>query len=78
MLKAFPITPVRFRPIAEAIVTSGGIDVKELNPKTIEMKKFPGIYAVGELIDVDAYTGGYNLQIAFAIGRLAGKSAAMG
>lgn len=78
VLKGFEITPVRFRPIAEAIVTCGGIDVREINPKTMELKKFPGIYAAGELIDVDAYTGGYNLQIAFATGRLAGKNAAEG
>lgn len=77
VLKSFDITPVRFRPIAEAIVTCGGIDVREINPKTMELKKFPGIYAAGELIDVDAYTGGYNLQIAFATGRLAGKNAGM-
>jgi len=76
VLKNFPVTPVRFRPMAEAIVTCGGIDVKEINPKTMELKQYPGIYAAGELIDVDAYTGGYNLQIAFATGRLAGKSAA--
>jgi len=76
VLKSFPVTPIGFRPIAEAIVTSGGIDVKEINPKTMELKQYPGIYAVGELVDVDAYTGGYNLQIAFATGRLAGKSAA--
>ncbi len=76
VLKCFPVTPIGFRPIAEAIVTSGGIDVKEISPKTMELKSFPGIYAVGELIDVDAYTGGYNLQIAFATGRLAGKNAA--
>lgn len=77
VLKRFEITPLRFRPIAEAIVTCGGIDVKELNPKTMELKSFPGIYAAGELIDVDAYTGGYNLQIAFATGRLAGMNAGM-
>lgn len=76
VLKAFPITPVRFRPIAEAIVTMGGVDVRELNPKTMEAKKIPGLYFAGELIDLDAYTGGYNLQIAFATGRLAGKNAA--
>ncbi len=76
VLKNFPITPIGFRPISEAIVTAGGISVKEINPKTMELKSFPGIYAVGELIDVDAYTGGYNLQIAFATGRLAGQNAA--
>ncbi len=75
VLKRFEITPLRFRPIAEAIITCGGISVKEVNPKTMELKHHPGIYAAGELIDVDAYTGGYNLQIAFATGRLAGMHA---
>lgn len=76
VLKGFEVTPLRFRPISEAIITCGGIDIKEINPKTMECKKIPGVYAAGEIIDVDAYTGGYNLQIAFATGRLAGKSAA--
>ena len=57
-------------------MTSGGVDVKEINPKTMELKAYPGIYVCGELIDVDAYTGGYNLQIAFATGKLAGEAAA--
>ena len=65
-----------FRPIAEAIVTKGGIDVKQINPKTMESKICRGLYFAGEVIDVDAYTGGYNLQIAFATGALAGQSAA--
>jgi len=77
VLKSFDIHPLRFRPMAEAIVTCGGIDVKEISPKTMELKQYPGIFAAGELIDVDAYTGGYNLQIAFATGRLAGKNAGM-
>lgn len=75
-LTDFRITPKSFRPVDEAIVTSGGVDVKELSPKTMELKNHPGIYACGELIDVDAYTGGYNLQIAFATGKIAGESAA--
>ena len=74
-LTSFPITVRGFRPINEAIITSGGIDVSELNPKTCELKNHPGLYAVGELIDVDAYTGGYNLQIAFSTGVAAGRSA---
>lgn len=74
-LTFFPITVRGFRPINEAIITSGGIDVSELNPKTCELKNHPGLYAVGELIDVDAYTGGYNLQIAFSTGVAAGRSA---
>jgi len=72
----FRITPKSFRPIDEAIITSGGVDVKEISPKTMELKGYPGIYVCGELIDVDAYTGGYNLQIAFATGKLAGEAAA--
>lgn len=67
-----------FRPIAEAIVTKGGIDVKQIDPKTMESKLVSGLYFAGEVIDVDAYTGGYNLQIAFATGALSGQSAAWG
>lgn len=66
-----------FRPIAEAIVTKGGVSVKEIDPKTMQSKKLAGLYFAGELIDVDAYTGGYNLQIAFSTGALAGESAAV-
>lgn len=54
-----------FRPVEEAIVTSGGVSVKEINPKTMESKRVAGLYFAGEVIDVDAYTGGFNLQIAF-------------
>lgn len=64
------------RPIAEAIITSGGVSVKEMNPKTMESKIVPGLYFAGEVIDVDAYTGGFNLQIAYSTGHLAGISAA--
>lgn len=74
-LKSFTIRPKKFRPVAEAIITSGGIDVSEINPKTMELKKLPCVYAAGEIIDVDATTGGYNLQIAFATARAAGISA---
>lgn len=76
VLKAFPVKISGARPLAEAIVTSGGVNVKEISPKTMESKKCPGLYFAGELIDVDAYTGGFNLQIAWATGRLAGRSAA--
>ena len=62
--------------MAEAIITSGGIAVKEINPSTMETKKIKNLYFAGEVIDVDAYTGGFNLQIAFSTGYLAGKSAA--
>ena len=75
-LKDFRIPLLSFRPIEEAIITSGGIEVKEISPKTMESKIVPGLYFAGEMIDVDAYTGGFNLQIAFSTGYLAGKSAA--
>lgn len=65
-----------FRPISEAIVTKGGVSVKEINPKTMESKCCSGLYFAGEILDVDAYTGGYNLQIAFSTGALAGTCAA--
>ena len=76
LLKALPLTAVKFRPIDEAIITSGGVNVKEISPKTMESKLVPGLYFAGEVIDVDAYTGGFNLQIAFATARLAAESAA--
>ena len=75
-LKDFRIPLSAFRPIEEAIVTSGGIEVKEISPKTMESKIKSGLYFAGEVIDVDAYTGGFNLQIAYSTGYLAGKSAA--
>ncbi|MBQ8370140.1 MAG: aminoacetone oxidase family FAD-binding enzyme, partial [Clostridia bacterium] len=74
-LKGYPLTPKSFRPIDEAIITSGGVEIKEINPKTMELKNHPGIFVCGELIDVDAYTGGYNLQLAFSTAVAAGKSA---
>ena len=75
-LKSFDIPLYKFRPIEEAIITSGGVDVKEIDPKTLESKICEGLYFAGEVIDVDAYTGGFNLQIAFSTGYLAGKTAA--
>lgn len=75
LLKGLPLTAVKFRPIDEAIITSGGVSVKEISPKTMESKIVPGLYFAGEVIDVDAYTGGFNLQIAFATARLAAESA---
>ena len=75
-LRALPLTVIGTRPIMEAIVTRGGVDVKALSPNTMESKKVPGLYFAGEVIDVDAHTGGYNLQIAWSTGALAGKSAA--
>lgn len=73
ILKNFEITISKFRPIEEAIVTSGGINIKEINPKTMESKIVPGLYFAGEIIDVDSYTGGFNLQIAYSTGYTAGK-----
>ncbi len=75
-LKEFTVPLSCFRPIEEAIITSAGIDVKEISPKSMESKLHPGLYFAGEIIDVDAYTGGFNLQIAFSTGYTAGKSAA--
>jgi len=75
-LKDFRIPLKKFRPIEEAIITSVGIEVKEIHPKTMESKLVCGLYFAGEIIDVDAYTGGFNLQIAYSTGYLAGKSAA--
>lgn len=66
LLKNFPLTVSGFRPIEEAIVTSGGVAVSEINPKTMESKLLKGLFFAGEVIDVDAYTGGFNLQIAFS------------
>lgn len=73
LLKDFEIQIKDFRPIDEAIITSGGIKVKEINPKTMESKLIKGLYFAGEIIDVDAYTGGFNLQIAYSTGYVAGK-----
>ena len=78
LLKCLRLTIKSTRPIDEAIVTSGGVDVKELDPKTMESKKHPGLYFAGEVIDVDAYTGGFNLQIAFSTARLAAEAAVIG
>ena len=75
-LKGINIPLSGFRPIEEAIITSGGVDVKEIAPKSMESKLVSGLYFAGEIIDVDAYTGGFNLQIAFSTAYLAGKSAA--
>ena len=74
-LKSFDIPLDGYRPIEEAIVTSGGVDVKEITPKTMESKLARGLYFAGEVIDVDAYTGGFNLQIAFSTAYLAAVSA---
>ena len=75
LLKALPLEITGPRPVEEAIVTTGGVRVKEVNPSTMESKLLPGLYFAGEVLDVDAYTGGFNLQIAWSTGRLAGISA---
>ena len=74
-LKHLTMTAERFRPIEEAIVTSGGVKVSEVDPKTMESRLCHGLYFAGEVLDVDAYTGGFNLQIAFSTGYLAGQNA---
>lgn len=76
LLKNFCLTITRPRPLDEAIVTKGGVSVKEINPKTMESRLNPGLYFAGEIIDVDASTGGYNMQAAFSTGWLAGENAA--
>ncbi len=75
ILKGFAIDITGFRPIEEAIITSGGVKTSEIDPKTMESKLVSGLYFAGEVIDCDAYTGGFNLQIAWSTGRLAGQSA---
>lgn len=75
-LKGFSVPITGTRPIAEAIVTAGGVSVKEINPKTMESKLVKGLYFAGEVMDVDGYTGGFNLQAAFSSGYAAGRAAA--
>ena len=73
LLKKLEFTIKGFRPVEEAIITCGGINIKEINPKTMESKLIKGLYFAGEIIDVDAYTGGFNLQIAYSTGYTAGQ-----
>ena len=73
-IKNLKLTVLRFRPISEAVITSGGVDVNEISPKTMESKLCRNLYFAGEVIDVDAYTGGFNLQIAFSTGFAAGNA----
>ena len=75
LLKSFPLEIIGKRPVAEAIITSGGVKVSEIDPKTMESKLIKGLYFAGEIIDCDAYTGGFNLQIAWSTGFVAGTSA---
>lgn len=74
LLKDLHLTVTGFRPVDEAIVTSGGVKTSEIDPKTMQSKRIGGLFFAGEVLDVDAYTGGFNLQIAFSTGRLAGQS----
>ena len=74
LLKAFPVRISGTRPIDEAIVTAGGVNTKEVNPRTMESKLVKGLYFAGEVLDLDAYTGGFNLQIAWSTGFVAGNS----
>jgi predicted Rossmann fold flavoprotein len=78
LLKGLKLIITGARPLSEAIVTAGGVKVSQINPSTMESKLIDGLYFCGEMIDVDANTGGYNLTIAFSTGHLAGKSAAGG
>ncbi len=75
-LKNIPIKLTQARPITEAVITRGGVDLKNIDPSTMQSKIVPGLYFAGEILDVDGYTGGFNLQIAFSTGALAGYSAA--
>ncbi|MHB0938318.1 MAG: BaiN/RdsA family NAD(P)/FAD-dependent oxidoreductase [Armatimonadota bacterium] len=74
LLKNLTLTVKALRPFIEAVTTAGGVSVKEIDPRTMESKLIPGLYFTGEVIDVDGYTGGYNLQIAWSTGHLAGES----
>jgi predicted Rossmann fold flavoprotein len=78
LLKGLRVKLRGFRPVEEAIVTRGGVDVRGVSPKTMESKVLPGLYFAGEVLDVDAYTGGFNLQIAFSTAVVAGENAAWG
>lgn len=77
LLKNFTVSIADFRPINEAIITRGGVSVKEVNPSTMESKRISGLYFIGEILDTDGYTGGFNLQIAFSTAYLAAKAAVM-
>ena len=76
LFKCFSVAVSGPRPVDEAIITSGGVKVSEVDPRTMGSKKVPGLFFAGEMLDVDAYTGGFNLQIAWCTGHLAGQAAA--
>ena len=78
LLKVFPVSISGPRPIAEAIITSGGVATNEVNPRTMGSKLVPGLYFAGEVLDLDAYTGGYNLQIAWSTAFVAANSLQQG
>ena len=75
LIKGLPFNPSKNGELFSAIITSGGVDVKQVNPSTMQSKLNENVYFAGELLDVDAYTGGFNMQIAFSTGYLAGISA---
>jgi hypothetical protein len=77
-LKDLRVEVTGYRPITEAIITAGGVNVREVDPRTMESRLLPGLYFAGEVLDVDADTGGFNLQAAFSTGWVAGRSAAQG
>ena len=76
LLQGLRLTVTKTRPIAEAVVTAGGVAVKEINPKTMQSRLVEGLFIAGEILDVDGYTGGFNLQAAFSTGMVAGSAAA--
>lgn len=76
LIKSLPLTVTGTRGFAEAVITRGGVSVKDVNPSTMESKKVEGLYFAGEVLDLDALTGGFNLQIAWSTGHLAGKARA--
>ena len=77
-IKGFPLTPAALGPVEEAVVTAGGVKVTEVDPKTMESRLVPGLYFAGEVLDIDARTGGFNLQLAFSTGHAAGMALAGG
>ena len=72
LIKEFKVTIKNFRKVEDGIITAGGVNIKEINPKTMESKLISGLYFAGEILDVDSYTGGFNLQIAYSTGYVAG------
>ena len=74
-IKNYAFTLTGTRGFTEAVITKGGVSVKEIDPKTMEAKKVPGLYFAGEVLDIDAFTGGFNLQLAWSTGYAAGKYA---